>query len=105
MLFRSPQNPKTPDFHRKYKIICICRVALRDFYSSAATAFAASGLLDEVVHQRRTVTRRSALALGTKLLIEQETLKDGVTCEGEDAHENGTDKETDNSCDDAREVR
>ena len=73
--------------------------------SSTATALASGGLLDEVVHKRRTVSRRSALALGTKFLIEQETLKDGVTCEGEDAHENGTDEETDKGCDDAREVR
>ena len=78
---------------------------MRDFFSSTATTLARGGLLDEVVHKRGTVAGGSALALGTELLIEQEALKDGVTCEGEDAHENGTDEETDKGCDDAREVR
>ena len=63
------------------------------------------GLSNEVVHKRRSVARRSALALSTKLLVEKEALKDCVSREGEYAHEDSSNQISNDASDDAWEVR
>lgn len=83
---------------------CLDNKEKGEMSSSAASALSASCLLNEVVHKRRSVARGSSLALSTELLVQEETLKDGIAGEGEHTHEDGSNEETNEGCDYAGEV-